>query len=1038
MPTYTRAADRITTLTRSGSEWNEDNDGPMTVGKGDNGTVRRLRARFPEPSWPSRGSLKRATLTVDEASGSSYSGWRGSSPRVSVKRMADAGSTGTGSPAEFNISGRTSKDVTSQVRQMLPTRLGGNNERWGLFLVQSVDESNANRSTVLTRRMTLEIVIDTRVVPSEVEVLEVIGAQEGTTEPVIAATDDGRTLEVRFGFAAGPGEWCSKAELELRTVGSQDPTETTLVTGTVIKTSGNVAPLPGGGTNIYRQRITGIPQETEGRYRIRATSNTGKQGPWTSLEDGWVRLVTIPGPPVDIVVSPFVESPTITASMPSSHPGTISRMEALVSLLPSGEVRSVESDIGGSLRRATLTLSDTLADGQRTSTRVRITDEDGIVGRWSGPVEQTHHTAPDVTVSPSPGRLLTRTPTITLGFPLADGARLRLLHETDDNIEIYSSGTVALTDQTSHGFAIPAGTLTYGQKFRVAGAYVPDGGGSTLNPESEPVGPYSIAALPTAQLTIVEAVGSKVPTRTPTFLRTVTDPDGGATHTTILLIREAATPAGTGAFVTKYVSSPGTGEIVLPETLEWEQDYDALLWARNDITALLGTTLNGATSVGATSVTLASTSGLVVGSRFIIYSATTGRSEERAVLTLPGANVVTFTDALEWAHLSGETVSAYPLPPLPAWVTFSVLEPPDVDLLTPADAATVTSAWQEFDWTTTANGGRTVAGSTLNLYDVDEALIREVDIVGTGSIANAPAFLLEDATDYAWDVTAVDSEGMATTSARRTFTTAFTEPDALASVTVIQGEAGMVVSWDSPVDPDIHHVEVSWQADDGTWVRIDGGPEELGDEREAFTGSSLTHIGARLGVNAYSVRPHNGWRAAEPTNATATLTWTDLPRGAWELVGEDGAVTPVSVSDAPITTTAMIVASQPPGGYNQAVHLGVAARSIPMRVQYLPAEDGPLATTLRLMMADPIADRDASPQWIRPAGGYLVDPVWCILSSMTASPAQAAAIDLSLDWLEVGPPVHAILPPAVETPPEDEGDLIVDIAALDFGDITVA
>lgn len=1036
--TYTLRTEAIRVLTRTGGGEFTASTTPLTVGRGagsSSSITRRLQLRFDAPSWPSRGSLKSATLTVDEADGSSHPDWRGGSPRLWVKRRSDT-DTVVGDPVEFNVRGRTSRDVSAMVRQTLPTRLGGAaSTRFGLFELRSSDESNANRSMVLTARITLTVVIDVRVVPDEADILEVVGAQEDTSDPTLVASDDGQTLEVRFAFAAGPGETCAKAELELRAAGASDA-----VPGTLIRSSGNVAPIGDGGVGIYRARLTSVPAGSEGRWRLRPTSSSGKQGPWTSLDEdiAHVQLATIPGAPVDITVQPFVDDPTIGASLPSSHPGTISGMQARVTLLPQGRVwDSGMEDIGGSLRRATIVYGgEALGDGQQTSTVVRLRDQDGVIGRYSAPVIQTHRVAPTVTVSPAPSRLTTRTPTITLGFPLADGAKLELLHETDDDIFIYASGATPLTNQTSHGFVIPADTLAYGQRFRVRGDYVPDGGGTTYTGTwSTPVGPYSIAALPTSALSVPDAIGRKVPVEDVEWLRTITDPDGAALDAIEQEIRVADTPQGDGALVIRaYDPTAAALATIADGEVTYETSVDVRVRAYNDTDDLVSTTLSGAHTAGDSTPTLASETGVTVGMTLVFSSAVAGETESGEVASL---GPLTLTAPLQFDHGNAQAVKGRAPGPWSPWTTWSALEPPDVDLLTPANAATVTRPWQAFDWSTTPHGGRTAASASLNLYDEDDQLLAAVAIDDATSIANAPAFLLEDATGYQWDVTVTDSAGMARTSARRSFTTAFVEPDALDGVTAAHGDGGIVVSWDTVTDPDLHHIEVSWQADDGTWVRIDGGPEELGDDSEPFTGDTLTHIGARLGVNAYSVRPHNGWRAAEPSNASATLAATDPTAGTWEAVTGAGSLLSLRVMDAPIMADAVLDAQQPPGGDNQAYSWGIGPRRISMRIDVAPAVDGTLAASLRSLMADPSRGRTATPVWIRPAAGWLHEPVWSVLASLAVTPGGGGRMQLSPEWLEVGPPVHAILPPAPEPLPEGTPDIYVDISEYDFGEIEI-
>ncbi len=1069
MPVYTRRASDTIVLMRVGSSNRAANDAHLTIGKGSGSKsdyIGRVEVRFPEPTWPTAGTFVRAYLDVQETGSDLHPEWEGDSSRIDVKRMGEKakfslpasadghgtdgyttegtgdkypGAAPVGSPVTVNVQGTERIDVTSMVRQMLPTRFGGADSLYGYFNIRSANEDSASRSVVLSRYMYLSVEIDTRVVPNEATVLEVIGTQGTDTEPTIVATDDGQTLAVRFGFAAGPGETCAKATLELYGTGATDTTP-----GTRLAYAVNAPPSPGGGVNIHIARLTGIPKETEGKWRLRLTSSTGKDGPWTSLEDSsaHVLMATIPGAPVDVVVEPTTDAPEISASLPSSHPGTITAMEAHVTLLPQGRVQTIDSVIGGSLRRASLTYSgETLGDGQQTSTVVRLTDENGVVGRWGAPVRQTHHVpapAAGPVLTPASGRLLTLRPTFTITGSTFDGWRLRLLHETDDSIVIYDSGETTVVDQTTVSPQIPANVLSYGQRFRATASLKFDGE-PTYEAEITPQ-PYSIAALPSAALSVLESAGGIIYDQTPTWRRTITDPDGGTIVSTILEIREANATPGAGAFITRYVGSPGTGDLIIPGlTLDWEQDIDVRLWARNDITALLGTTLNGGVSAGVSQVTLTSTSGLAGGSRFIIYSATAGLSEERAVATLPGANVVTFTDPLEHAHLNGETVSAY-APGTGAWQTYEVLEPPEVDLLTPLDGVTISRPWQTLDWLFTGNGGRTQVSAVVTLYDEDGAAVHSIAVDDTTSTVNIPAYLLDTATTYLWDVTVTDSEGLETTSEQRTFTTAFVEPAAVAAVSAdADPEASaVIVSWPEVLDADLHHMEVSWQADDGSWVRIDGGPEELDDGLTPMYGTTLTHIGARLGSNVYSVVPHNGWAGAQPVTATAVLTVGLVSAGTWQMVRGDGQVIPQHVMDASATTTAMLDMQQPLGGSSRALAWGIEGRRIPIQATTIPSEDGLLATTLRQLMADPARSRTSSGAWVKAPAGYVADPVWCVLASFTVTPQANGFMQLSQDWLEVAPPVHAILPEPPEEPDDDVGQLVLSESEHDFGDVIVA
>jgi hypothetical protein len=1075
MPTYTREASHTIVLMRVGSSNRAANDAHLTIGKGSGSHstyIGRAEVRIPEPAdWPSRGTLVRATITVQPSGTDTHPHWEGGSPSISIKRMSEKARFGspadghgsddystegegdkypggevTGTAVEFNVNGRTSRDVTSMVRQMLPARLGGNDELYGYFRIISTDEDSASRSVVLSTKITLSVEIDTRVVPSMATILEVVGKVEGVDdpalidEPTLVATDDGQTLEVRFAFAAGPGETCRSAILELRTPGSEDPTDTSPVTGTVLYTTGDVAPLPGGGTGIHIARLTGIAKGTEGRWRLAARSSTGKQGPWTELDgtDAHVRLVTIPGAPVGVIVEGTTDDPEITASLPSTHPGFITGMQALVTLLPQGRVQDTGMDpISGNLRTASVVYQgEQLTDGQRTSTVVRLMDGDGVVGRYSAPVEQTHYLPPAATgpeITTAPQRFLTLRPTFTIAASTFDGWRLKLLHETDDTV-LYDSGPTVVVNQTSVNVQVPAGTLSYGQKFRAIAAIVPNGTG-TYGDYTDPKS-YSIASLPRSVLSVPEAVNGIVGTQTPTWRRTVTDPDGATIGLIIQTIVEAANPVGSGTEIRRFLSGGDLPEVNLGNlaTIPWETAVDSRIWAINDLTYLAYSQMNGAAAAGATSITVDSTSGFAIGQTIILNSTVIGQDESRVIGTLPGGNVIGWSYPLEYAKADNTDVLAYVVGPASPWVTIRAHQPPTVDLLAPADGVVVTRPWQTLSWAVTGHGGATQAAAVVELYDdSDEALVLW-STTTTDTEADIPAFLLEDAAAYEWSVTVTDTLGTSTTSSRRAFTTTFTEPEPVDAVSQVVVEGNVVLAWDEVTDTDLHHIEVAWQADDGEWVRIDGGPEEYGDGLTPFTGSTLTHIGARLGVNAYSVRVHNGWKASEPTNVTMTLGWTDVARGSWELAGENGEVRSIRVSDASMSVAAMMDAQQAPGGHNRAIAWGIGAASIPIRSTVVPLEDGSLTMWLRSRMADPARGRTTRPFWIRPAAGYALDPVWCVLGSMTTTPSANGFVDVSMDCIQVGPPVHSILPP-VPVVGDEEAMITLSESEYDWGEV---
>ena len=100
--------------------------------------------------------------------------------------------------------------------------------------------------------------------------------------------------------------------------------------GPVTATTGSITPQSGGGANVHRIALTNLPLGAAGRLRVRTTSNKGKVGDWSSLDDDdvHVELATIPGPPLDIVFQPFTDSPHILASLNSPDPADLRRAPA--------------------------------------------------------------------------------------------------------------------------------------------------------------------------------------------------------------------------------------------------------------------------------------------------------------------------------------------------------------------------------------------------------------------------------------------------------------------------------------------------------------------------------------------------------------------------------------------------------------------------------------------------------------------------------------------------------------------------------------
>lgn len=1065
-PQYTRKANTVVSLRRQGvtegGGWSGTTSDPHPPVGNEQGSTRlaRVEVHFPEPTWPRKGRLVSAHLTVHESGTNAHPGYDGSNGQASVERInetpnRDTPSSTGGSAKVFSVNGSETHDVTALVGPMLPSTImqqgstpdspiPGGNRPYGWFSIRSSDESNDQRSFIITDDLHLTVEVETALAPDAPLIVSISGAQEPTNTgsgATVVASADGRTLQVVFAFRGTPGDYPEKARLDLYGVGATDAFVTPFIAGT-----GWVVPKRVGGAGQYSITLSGIPLRAAGRFRINTISHRkGSAGTPSSLDgdEAWVQLVVLSGPPLDITFQPFTADPHILFSLNDPNPSDyLTSAEVEATFKPQGTVAAGGPvQLTGTTRRADIAWSDIggkdLAPGQVISYRVRTTNQDGVVSGWSAPRDVTVYEPQAVTYAPDPGRLTSTTPTITLTFPLADGARLRLLDPDDDTKVVYDTGATVLVNQTSHAFVIPAGKLAYGQRFRAVGSYVPDGGGTTYLPENIPAAvTYSVAGLPTATLSVPAAVAGKVGTTDPAYLRTVTDPDGASGHQLDQEIRVAATPQGTGALVTEFVGGQAVLTAIPGGTIAFETAADTRLRATNDVALLASTTLNGAISAGATGCTLTSGTGFVTGQVIQIGSTVSGQVEDRTA-TIAGT-AATWTDPLEHAHASGQPVYARQFGPWSPWLTITALQPPDVDLITPVNGATITDPTQALDWSVTGHGGRTQASAVVTIYTAAGDVLLPLPIADGTSVSAIPAYLLDDATTYGWDVTVTDTQGMVTTSARRTFTTAFTEPVGVTAVVAVPDpDSGTVaVTWDDSLEPFLDHYEVIWTDDEGSPVRIDGGPESLLDGNAAFTGTSLTHIGARLGTNVYYVAVSNGWRSSDPVSTSEDLDQPATNLGSWHLVA-DGVFVQLRSLGQPIVTAGIIERMQAPGGQPRELAWGLAARTVSMTVDIRPTVDGPLSTTLRTLMADARRARSATPCWLQPPAGWLWDPIWVTLQGFTDSPGTGGRTQVAIDLAELGDPVHAILPPVVAPPDTGEGDLFVTTDTLDFGTLVV-
>lgn len=278
-----------------------------------------------------------------------------------------------------------------------------------------------------------------------------------------------------------------------------------------------------------------------------------------------------------------------------------------------------------------------------------------------------------------------------------------------------------------------------------------------------------------------------------------------------------------------------------------------------------------------------------------------------------------------------------------------------------------------------------------------DELAWEDDVTGTGLTDTLPVLLLSDGTTWAWEKTAYDTDGLSDTTTRRSFSTTYTEPDAVTGLTATADPDGRWVdlAWTASAEPHFAFYVVSWRDPSGAMVRIDLGPRALDDGREALTEATFRHHGAQLGENEYSVAVHDGVMVSAPASVTATLA---LPPGlmSWSLVtpDDDRHTLRLGVFGAPRTHGAITERFDPPGlGYPIHLAWGGTGRQVRATIRYRPIDMGDQHAVLAEML------RAGTFAWLKAPAGFVwsVMPVRVVALSDAVEMAGWMSADVAFD-----------------------------------------
>jgi hypothetical protein len=438
-----------------------------------------------------------------------------------------------------------------------------------------------------------------------------------------------------------------------------------------------------------------------------------------------------------------------------------------------------------------------------------------------------------------------------------------------------------------------------------------------------------------------------------------------------------------------------TGDLVA------DSAYDVRARYRDDAATIASSTLAANSVAGASNIKVAAITGLVAGQDMTITSA--GVPETRRIVTVgtagAGGSGVDVAYGYTAAHTSGDALTIRTWGPWTGWATFTYAAPPVVAANLPADTATVNDPTRTLSWTFGSSKAQDHAVISIfeRIGTVDELIWQETQD-GTAVSWDIPPFLIGTGNTYAWEVEAFDTTGLSATTTRRSFDTSFSAPAVLADLATVADdvESAITISWTASADPYLHHYRVWWQQNDGTWLRVDGGPAALGDGRTALTTAAFSYDGGRLGDNVFRVEAHNGAQVSEPAYAADAALASARP-GSWMLVAQDGsAAFPFNPRNAPRSRNILMETYRPPGR-GSAINLswGSGGRSLRVQFAYVPGEDGDISAELDRIIAGMV------PVFIKPAEPYGHDPLLGTPAGVTDEPDDAGMVGVSVEFEEV-------------------------------------
>lgn len=203
------------------------------------------------------------------------------------------------------------------------------------------------------------------------------------------------------------------------------------------------------------------------------------------------------------------------------------------------------------------------------------------------------------------------------------------------------------------------------------------------------------------------------------------------------------------------------------------------------------------------------------------------------------------------------------------WSAYVNLKRSVAPVIAEDDPVNVEDPNPRISWTYASSPAKAQAGYQVLVFaDATGELVHDSGFVASDAHEyEVPGEILQDATDYRYEVTAYDTDLLTDEAAGGPWTTDFGTPNPITGLTgtASSGDSSIVLAWDvTDLDPELFWRYYIYRlGDDGLYARIGSV-----DDPDAPT---FTDVGAPHGTSTYVVTVSNGWVESSPVTVAVTL-----------------------------------------------------------------------------------------------------------------------------------------------------------------------